>query len=77
MSPIVYMPPKKHECEPPDDIGWQKATIRPKYPEGTIWKCDYCGDQWEMRHEYHRSPFYWDTEGRYATFKAYWNRLDD
>lgn len=77
MSPIVYVPPNKHECETPDEVGWQMDTMRPKYPAGTIWKCDYCGDRWEMMHEYRRSPLCGDPEGRYRTVKMYWNRLDD
>lgn len=77
MSPIVYMPPKKHDCKPPEDVGLQKATLGPKYPAGTIWKCDDCGSRWEMEHEYYASKLYGDTEGRYRTVEMYWNRLDD
>ena len=77
MSPIVYMPPRPHDCEHPDDAAWQNANIEPKYPAGTIWKCDDCGSRWEMEHEYYSSKVYGDTEGRYRTVEMYWNRLDD
>lgn len=77
MSPIVYVPPKKHECRPPEDVVWESATGEPRYPEGTIWECDDCGSQWEMEHEYYGSRLPGDTEGRYSTVKSIWNRLDD
>lgn len=51
MSPIVYTPPKKHECKPPrqgetvdsrDGDGW--------YPPGTVWECDECARKWDLRY---------------------------
>ena len=76
MSPIVYVPPEKHDCEPPYDAVWQNV-FELKYPAGAIWKCDRCGDRWKMMYEYRKSMICLDPKGRYATIKAYWNRLDD
>ena len=50
MSPIVYVPPKKHECEPPR----QGETIDSRdgeYPEGTLWECEKCAQLWDFRYE--------------------------
>ena len=54
MSPIVYMPPIPHDCELPVKGMWQADYIAPKYPAGTIWECDECGDRWELDHGYYK-----------------------
>ena len=77
MSPIVYMPPRPHDCEPPEAVGWRGATGKPKYPEGTIWECDVCCSDWELEYEYYGSSIYGDFEGKYRTAEVIWNRLDD
>lgn len=77
MSPIAYIPPGKHECEPPEATEAGPSYYGGLYPEGTIWKCDDCGSRWEMEHEYYASKLYGDTEGRYRTVETYWNRLGD
>lgn len=70
MSPIVYVPPKKHECDLP-------SAGKEYYPEGTIWKCDDCGTRWELEHEHYGTSVYGDTEGKYRTIKFIWNRMGD
>ena len=52
MSPIVYVPPKKHECDPPRD--WETVDFPNGedewYPEGTLWECEECALRWELRY---------------------------
>ena len=52
MSPIVYVPPKKHECEPPRD--WETVDFPNGedewYPRGTIWECEKCDRRWELEY---------------------------
>ena len=77
MSPIVYMPPVPHECEPPGAGEDYYQESKRLYPEGTIWKCDDCGARWEVEHEHYGTSVYGDTEGKYRTIKFIWNRMGD
>lgn len=77
MSPIVYVPPKKHECEPPEADEAGPSYYGGLYPDGTIWACDDCGSLWELEHEHYGTSLYGDGEGQYATIKLIWNTLDD
>ena len=70
MSPIVYVPPKKHECEPPrqNDLtphdsgeGW--------YPKGTVWECDKCSSRWKL--EYSPREILW-CGSTYSYYEVYW-----
>ena len=77
MSPIVYVPPKKHECEPPRQGQRFITSYGALYPAGTIWKCDECASQWELE-------YYWlpprreqDVKNGIRNGKVIWNRLDD
>lgn len=76
MSPIVYVPPRRHYCEPPGQ-GDRIRSYKEVFPEGTVWECDECGSRWELEYVYYRPPIYGDLEDKYCTTEVFWNRLDD
>ena len=76
MSPIVYVPPRRHYCEPPGE-GDRIRNYKEVFPEGTIWECDDCGSRWEL--EYDRQQV---NQADGSVIRSYitqitWNRLDD
>ena len=77
MSPIVYMPPRPHECRPPRQGQRYIANYGGLYPAGTIWECDECGIRWELGYDcYHPERVDGSTNGA-GVAKVIWNRLDD
>ena len=78
MSPIVYMPPKKHDCEPPGQGKVYSSSVsRYLYPEGTIWECDECGSDWELDYDWYPPRLALDALKGLSDGKVIWNRLDD
>ena len=79
MSPIVYIPPRPHDCEPPrqgekvespDEGRW--------YPELTLWECEKCYQCWELIYDLHRV---WNTSSchsetySYFYYEVNWRRV--
>lgn len=80
MSPIVYVPPKNHECEPPrdgesvaypDGGGW--------YPKGTIWECENCARRWELQYLFRVEESYtlFGRRKKYFYYTVIWRRVSD
>ena len=78
MSPIVYVPPRPHDCVLPVEGLWMVDEITPKYPAGTLWECGDCGDRWELEHDYYRVRLQGNSrDSRYDRIGLVWNRLDE
>ena len=76
MSPIVYVPPKKHECEPPRQGDRVESPSKEDwYPERSIWECEKCGRRWELTYDLHRT---WSTGPKpysYFYYEVNWRRV--
>ena len=76
MSPIVYVP---HDCKPPR----QGESVAPRrvggwYPEGTIWKCVYCGSMWMLGYSPRKSMWCDETYSYYYSYyEIEWHRAKD
>ena len=77
MSPIVYVPPKKHECRPPMQGMRYLCVYGGLYPEGTIWECDDCGARWELSYGCCYTERIYGSASDSSIVKVIWNRLDD
>lgn len=74
MSPIVYVPLKKHECEPPKKGDVYSSGYEGVYPEGTIWECDECARRWELRYEFSMGRTRAEHEKGISYDEANWRR---
>ena len=77
MSPIVYVPPKRHVCEPPRD--WESIDSPEEdgwHPEGTIWECEKCARRWELRYILMVGDTYtlFGRRKKYNYYKINWRR---
>ena len=81
MSPIVYVPPKKHVCEPPrqGDTFDSRADGAEWYPERTIWECEKCARRWELRYDLWLDKTYtlFGRRKTYGYYEVNWRRLYD
>ena len=79
MSPIVYVPPKKHVCEPPRQGDRVESPSKEDwYPERSIWECEKCAQWWELTYDLHRT---WSTGSwrrrsySYFYYEVNWRRV--
>ena len=77
MSPIVYVPPRPHECEPPGQGDVYSSGYEGLYPEGTIWECDECSSDWELDYNWSWPRSEQDVKNGFRNGRVIWNRLDD
>lgn len=77
MSPIVYVPPKPHDCEPPrrgEEVDYPDGGGGP--PEGTIWECEKCARRWELQYLFRVGETYtpFGRRKKYYYYTINWRR---